>query len=72
MFPKDFPSRDQTQVFLAENDRIIHAPRVHQYLKRNDVPSVLLKGYGHADALLIPTLEQDMMLQAILIDVKLD
>ncbi|GAB5586469.1 hypothetical protein Unana1_01369 [Umbelopsis nana] len=56
----------------AENDRIIHAPRVHQYLKRNDVPSVLLKGYGHADALLIPTLEQDMMLQAILIDIKLD
>ncbi|KAI8580227.1 hypothetical protein K450DRAFT_238737 [Umbelopsis ramanniana AG] len=66
MFPKDFPSLDQTQVFLAEKDRIIHAPRVYQYLKRNDVPAVLFEGYGHADALLIHTKEQDRMVQAIL------
>jgi hypothetical protein len=66
MFPKDFPSLDQAQVFLAENDRIIHAPRVYNYLKRNNVPSVLIKGYGHADALLIHTTEQDRMAQAIL------
>jgi hypothetical protein len=66
MFPKDFPSLDQTQVFLAENDRIIHAPRVYEYLKRNDVPAVLFKGCGHADALLIHTPEQDKMVQAIL------
>lgn len=66
MFPKDFPSLDQAQVFLAEKDRIIHAPRVHEYLKRNNVPAVLFKGYGHADALLIHTKEQDMMVHAIL------
>ncbi|KAJ2956366.1 hypothetical protein NQZ79_g7774 [Umbelopsis isabellina] len=69
MFPKDFPSLDQTQIFLAEKDRIIHAPRVYKYLKSNNVPAVMFEGYGHADALLVHTKEQDRMVQAIIKDV---
>ncbi|KAG2178274.1 hypothetical protein INT43_003527 [Umbelopsis isabellina] len=68
MFPKDFPSLDQTQIFLAEKDRIIHAPRVYKYLKNNNVSAVMFEGYGHADALLVHTKEQDRMVQAIIKD----
>jgi hypothetical protein len=69
MFPKDFPSLDRIQIFLAEKDRIIHAPRVYNYLKRNNVPAIMFEGYGHADALLVHTKEQDRMIQAIIKDV---
>lgn len=36
-----------TKVFLSEFDNIVHSPRVHEYLTKNGIDSVLMKGMDH-------------------------
>lgn len=37
----------KARVFLSELDNIVHSPRVHKYLTKNGIDSVLMHGMDH-------------------------